>query len=132
MRNSEDRPNIIIMYADDLGYGDIGCYGATAIPTPHIDALAAVGRRFTAGYATAATCTPSRYSLLTGSYPWRNRSAHILRGDAPLIIPPAPRLQPKTPAPGAANPAQNPAPRPVIEPIPIGPVPSPLGISITP
>ena len=60
------RPNIIIMYADDLGFGDIGCYGATRIPTPNLDRLAAEGLRFTDGYATAATCTPSRYSLLTG------------------------------------------------------------------
>ena len=62
-------PNIIILYADDLGYGDLGCYGATGIPTPNIDRLASGGLRFQQGYATAATCTPSRYSLLTGSYP---------------------------------------------------------------
>ncbi|MHC4887775.1 MAG: sulfatase family protein [Planctomycetota bacterium] len=74
------------MYADDLGFGDVGCYGASAIPTPNIDRLAAGGRRFTNGYATAATCTPSRYSLLTGSYPWRNPRAAILPGDAPQII----------------------------------------------
>jgi len=88
MSNSSDRPNIIIMYADDLGFGDLGCYGASAIPTPNVDRLAAEGLRFQEGYATAATCTPSRYSLLTGSYPWRNPQAHILAGDAPLIIPP--------------------------------------------
>ena len=88
MSHTQERPNIIIMYADDLGFGDIGCYGATRIPTPNIDRLAAQGLRFTQGYATAATCTPSRYSLLTGSYPWRNKDAHILAGDAPLIIPP--------------------------------------------
>ncbi|MHC4248667.1 MAG: sulfatase family protein [Planctomycetota bacterium] len=85
---SEARPpNIVIMYADDLGFGDVGCYGATAIPTPNVDRLAAGGLRFTDGYATAATCTPSRYSLLTGSYPWRNERAAILPGDAPMIIP---------------------------------------------
>ena len=88
MQRSGDRPNIIILYADDLGFGDVGCYGATAIPTPNIDRLAEQGLRFTEGYATAATCTPSRYSLLTGSYPWRNPRAAILAGDAPLIIPP--------------------------------------------
>lgn len=85
---SENRPNIIVLYADDLGFGDVGCYGATRVPTPNIDRLSAEGLRFTQGYATAATCTPSRYSLLTGSYPWRNTQAHILAGDAPLIIPP--------------------------------------------
>jgi len=82
------RPNIVIMYADDIGFGDVGCYGGTGIPTPNVDQLAAEGIRFQQGYATAATCTPSRYSLLTGSYPWRNQRAAILAGDAPLIIPP--------------------------------------------
>jgi arylsulfatase A-like enzyme len=81
-------PNIVILYADDLGFGDIGCYGASAIPTPNLDRLAAEGIRFHQGYATAATCTPSRYSLLTGSYPWRNPRAAILAGDAPTIIDP--------------------------------------------
>ena len=76
------QPNIIVMYADDLGFGDIGCYGATSIPTPNLDRLAAEGVKFQQGYATAATCTPSRYSLLTGSYPWRNPRAAILAGDA--------------------------------------------------
>jgi arylsulfatase A-like enzyme len=82
------RPNIIIMYADDLGFGDVGCYGGTGIPTPHVDRLAAGGLKFMEGYATAATCTPSRFSLLTGSYPWRNPRAAILAGDAPIIIDP--------------------------------------------
>lgn len=81
-----ETPNIIIMYADDLGFGDIGCYGATDIETPNLDKLAANGLKFQRGYATAATCTPSRYSLLTGRYPWRNEKARILAGDAPLII----------------------------------------------
>lgn len=80
------KPNVIIMYADDLGYGDVGCYGGERIPTPHIDRLASGGLRFTEGYAAAATCTPSRYSLLTGEYPWRNEEAAILAGDAPLIM----------------------------------------------
>jgi len=80
------RPNVIIINADDLGFGDLGCYGATGIPTPHLDRMAAQGVRFTNFYATAATCTPSRYSILTGSYPWRNPRAKILAGDAPMII----------------------------------------------
>jgi arylsulfatase A-like enzyme len=94
MSYAATRPNIIIMYADDLGYGDIGCYGATSIPTPNLDRLAAEGLTFQQGYATAATCTPSRYSLLTGSYPWRNEKASILAGDAPLIIPPTAQTLP--------------------------------------
>ncbi len=81
-------PNFVIIYADDLGFGDLGCYGAEGIPTPNLDAMAADGMRFTNFYATAATCTPSRYSLLTGSYPWRNPRAKILAGDAPMIIGP--------------------------------------------
>jgi len=87
--HAAQKPNIIVIYADDVGYGDIGCYGAEVIDTPNIDALAARGIRFTAGYATASTCTPSRYSLLTGEYPFRNQKAEILPGNAPLIIDPA-------------------------------------------
>ncbi|MXX14607.1 MAG: arylsulfatase [Gemmatimonadetes bacterium] len=88
MADSSKRPNIVVMYADDLGFGDVSCYGATALETPNIDRLASEGVIFYQGYATAATCTPSRYSLLTGSYSWRNERAHILPGDAPLIIDP--------------------------------------------
>lgn len=83
---SPTRPNIVIINADDLGFGDLGCYGADGIPTPNLDRMASDGVRFTSLYATAATCTPSRYSLLTGSYPWRNPRAKILAGDAPMII----------------------------------------------
>ena len=79
-------PNIIVIYADDLGFGDLSCYGANDIPTPNLDKLAEQGLKFHQGYATAATCTPSRYSLLTGSYPWRNPDAAVLPGDAPQII----------------------------------------------
>jgi len=81
-----NHPNIVIIYMDDLGYGDVGAYGATAIKTPNIDRLAAEGLRFTNGYATSSTCTPSRYALLTGVYPWRNKDAKILPGTAPLLI----------------------------------------------
>ena len=79
-------PNIVFIYADDLGYGDIGAYGATEIKTPNMDKLANGGIRFTNGYATSATCTPSRYGLLTGIYPWREKDAKILPGTAPLLI----------------------------------------------
>ena len=61
-----DKPNIVIIYADDLGYGDISCNGATKIKTPHLDRVAREGRRFTNAHATSATCTPSRIALLTG------------------------------------------------------------------
>lgn len=83
------RPNIVLIIADDLGYGDLGCYGSLAIPTPHIDRLAAQGRRFTHAYAPAATCTPSRYAVMTGEYAWRQktRQTTILDGDAPLSVP---------------------------------------------
>ncbi len=87
-------PNIVIIYADDVGFGDIGCYGGTGIPTPHLDRLAEQGLLFTQCYATAATCTPSRYSLLTGAYPWRNPRAAILAGDAPMIIAPGEQTLP--------------------------------------
>ena len=81
------KPNIIILYADDLGYGDISCNGATKIHTPNIDRIANEGLRFTNPHSTASTCTPSRYSLLTGEYAWRKKGTNILPGDAPLIIP---------------------------------------------
>ena len=81
------KPNIIIMYADDLGYGDVGAYGASGVETSHIDYLAANGVRFTDAHSAASTCTPSRYSLLTGNYAFR-RSAQVLPGDAPLLIRP--------------------------------------------
>jgi arylsulfatase A-like enzyme len=82
------RPNIIIILADDLGYGDLSCYGATKVKTPNIDHLAAGGLRFTDAHSSSATCTPSRYALLTGEYPWRKKGTDILPGDASLIIPP--------------------------------------------
>jgi arylsulfatase A len=81
-----EKPNIILIYADDVGYGDLGSYGSTAIDTPALDALAANGIRFTSAYSTSSTCTPSRYSLLTGEYAFRNTRAQILPGNAPLII----------------------------------------------
>ena len=80
------KPNIIIVYMDDLGYGDVSYNGATRLQTPNMDAMAMAGMRFNSGYATSATCTPSRYALLTGVYPWREKRAKILAGTAPLII----------------------------------------------
>lgn len=81
-----EKPNIVIIYLDDLGYGDVGVYGSTLLKTPNMDLLANGGMRFTNGYASSATCSPSRYALLTGSYPWRNARAKILPGTAPLLI----------------------------------------------
>jgi arylsulfatase A-like enzyme len=80
-------PNIIVFYVDDLGYGDLSCYNPQGIPTPNIDKLASKGILFTDAHSTASTCTPSRYSLLTGRYAFRNNAA-ILPGDAPLLIEP--------------------------------------------
>jgi arylsulfatase A-like enzyme len=79
------KPNIVIIYADDLGYGDIGVNGAKSVKTPNIDRMAQHGVNFTDAHCSAATCTPSRYSLLTGCFGFRNKAA-VLPGDAPLII----------------------------------------------
>lgn len=83
-----DRPNIVVIMADDLGYGDLSCYGATELTTPHIDQLAAEGLRFTSGYCSASTCTPTRYSLLTGTYAFRGKRTGIAPPTAPAIIQP--------------------------------------------
>lgn len=84
---SSTMPNIVILYADDLGYGDTSTYGATDLPTPNLDKLAKEGLRFTDVHSEAATCTPSRYSLLTGRYGFR-ANAKILPGNAPALIRP--------------------------------------------
>jgi arylsulfatase A-like enzyme len=86
-KSTQTPPNILIIYVDDLGYGDIGVNGAVGVETPNIDNLADKGLNLTDAHCTAATCTPSRYSLLTGSYAFRNNAA-ILPGDAPLLIDP--------------------------------------------
>lgn len=85
-KETPTKPNIIIIYMDDLGYGDVSYNGASKLQTPNMDAMAMAGMRFNNGYATSATCTPSRYALLTGVYPWREKRAKILAGTAPLII----------------------------------------------
>lgn len=81
------RPNIVLIYADDLGYGDLGCYGASAVQTPNADRLAREGLRFTSGYCAASTCTPSRYAMMTGQYAFRRKGTAILPGDANLVVP---------------------------------------------
>ena len=85
---ASEKPNIVIIYADDLGYGDVSCYGATKISTPNIDRLAKQGLRFTNAHCTSATSTPSRYSLLTGEYAWRKKGTGVATGDAIAIIQP--------------------------------------------
>jgi arylsulfatase A-like enzyme len=81
------KPNIVLIYTDDVGIGDISCNGTSAVKTPNIDKLAAGGVRFTNVHTTSATCTPSRFSLLTGAYAWRKQGTGIAPGDAALIIP---------------------------------------------
>jgi arylsulfatase A-like enzyme len=85
---AQSRPNVVLIYADDLGYGDVSAYGARRIQTPHIDRLAREGIRFTDAHAPAATCTPSRYAMLTGEYAWRKPGTGVLPGDAALIVEP--------------------------------------------
>ena len=83
---ASDKPNVVIIYGDDVGYGDVGVNGSKLIPTPNIDRLAVEGLNFTDGHCTASTCTPSRFSLITGIHAFRY-GARILPPNAPLIIP---------------------------------------------
>lgn len=82
------KPNIVIILSDDVGYGDLTCYGGINVDTPHIDGLAKSGLRFTNAHSDAATCTPSRYAMLTGNYAWRHDGVQILPGDAKSLIEP--------------------------------------------
>lgn len=79
-------PNVIFLVADDLGYGDLSCYGMDRIQTPYVDWLSSNGIRFTNAHSVAATSTPSRYSLFTGHYSWRREDTGIAPGDAGMII----------------------------------------------
>ena len=81
----KQRPNVVFILADDIGYGDLGCYGAKKIKTPNLDALAENGVRFTNAYSPASTSSPTRYAFLTGEYAWR-KNVGIMPGDAPLSI----------------------------------------------
>lgn len=85
---ASERPNVVLIYADDLGYGDVGCYGATRVKTPNVDRLAKEGLRFRDAHSASATCTPSRYAMLTGEYAWRRKGTGVLPGNASLIIEP--------------------------------------------
>lgn len=82
------KPNVVLIYADDLGYGDLGIYGAKGVQTPNLDRLAHEGATFHNAHAVAATSTPSRYSLLTGQYAWRRAGTDVAAGNAGTIIPP--------------------------------------------
>jgi arylsulfatase A len=87
---SQQKPNIIIVLADDMGYGDVSAYNpGSKIPTPNIDRLASEGMKFTDGHCSSAVCTPTRYSLLTGRYHWRTRLQQGVLGgfSLPLIAP---------------------------------------------
>ncbi len=85
---AQQRPNIIVIMADDLGYGDVGCYGATSLKTPNIDQLAAEGVRFTSGYCSASTCTPTRFSFITGTYAFRQKGTGVAPPNGPALIKP--------------------------------------------
>lgn len=87
--------NIVLILADDIGWGDLSCYGATRVSTPNVDRLAREGMRLTDAHAPAATCTPTRYAIMTGEYAWRKKGTGIATGDAALIIDPAVRTLPK-------------------------------------
>lgn len=85
---ANDRPNVVIIYADDIGFGDLSYDGKTTIHTPNVERLAKSGIRFTNAHSAAATSTPSRYAMLTGEYAWRRMGTGIADGDAGLIIRP--------------------------------------------
>lgn len=85
---SKQRPNVVLIYADDLGYGDLECYGAKHVETPAVNRLAGEGVRFTNAHAAAATSTPSRYAMLTGEYAWRRPGTDVAPGNAGMIIRP--------------------------------------------
>lgn len=88
LKEAEGQPNVIIILADDLGYGDLECYGANCVQTPNVNRLASEGIRFTNVHATASTSTPSRYALLTGEYAWRKKGTGVAEGNAGMIIHP--------------------------------------------
>lgn len=85
---NEQKPNIIFILSDDVGYGDLSCYGATKVKTPNLDRLAREGTRFTDAHSPASVCTPTRFALLTGKYAWRRPGTGIAPGNATMLIPP--------------------------------------------
>ena len=88
-------PNVVVILADDIGYGDLGCYGATLVKTPNLDRLARGGMRFIDAHAPSAVCTPTRYGILTGRYAWRTRlQSGVLNGYSRALIAPDPGRRP--------------------------------------
>lgn len=85
---SGPRPNVLLIYADDVGYGDLSCNGYGSVPTPNVERLAREGVRFTNAHCAASTSTPARYSMLTGEFAWRREGTGVARGDAAMIISP--------------------------------------------
>ena len=83
-----EKPNIVFIYADDLGFGDLQCYGTGDVATPNVNKLAEEGLRFTNSHTTSSVSTPSRFGLLTGVYPWRQKGTGIAAGNAGMIIHP--------------------------------------------
>ena len=84
--SAADKPNIIFILTDDVGYGDVGCYGATHVKTPNMDRLAREGLRFTDAHSASAVCTPSRFALLTGEYPFRKNLWGPVMNPSPLVV----------------------------------------------
>ena len=89
-QSANSKPNMIFILADDIGYGDFGCYGATKVKTPNVDRFAGQGLRFTDAHSPSAVCTPTRYAFMTGEYAWRKKGTGILPGIAALIVEPGP------------------------------------------
>jgi len=87
LSQADEKPNVVIIYGDDIGWGDVGAYGAKLIPTPNLDKLAKESLRFTDGHCSAATCTPSRFSMLTGIHGFRH-GVRVLPPNAPMKIKP--------------------------------------------
>ena len=83
-----ENPNVLFIYADDIGFGDLSCNGTSSVRTPNVEALASEGIRFTNAHCGAATSTPSRYAMLTGEYAWRRTGTGIAAGNAAMIIKP--------------------------------------------
>ena len=82
----KEKPNVIFIFTDDLGYGSLSCYGAEKINTPNIDRLAEEGMRFDQAYVSTSVCTPSRYALITGEYSWRTPHGPNVVANDPLMI----------------------------------------------
>ncbi len=79
------RPNVVMIYVDDLGFGDLECYGAKGVNAPNINSLSSGSLRFANAHRVASTSTPSRYSLLTGEYPWRKPGTDVAADNTAMV-----------------------------------------------